>query len=63
MKNGCGKSNLKRFIKINKDNLTEDIIKYSLNKIPLFVSVLLDKPISKIREAKVKQFRLEDLKN
>lgn len=60
---GCGKSNLKRFLKINKDKLTEDIISYATNKIPLFVSVLLDLELSTIREKKEKQKILLTIKD
>lgn len=60
---GCGKSNLKRFLKINKDKLTEDIISYATNKIPLFVTVLLDLELSTIREKKEKQKILLTIKD
>lgn len=60
---GCGKSNLKRFLKINKDKLTEDIISYATNKVPLFVTVLLDLELSIIREKKEKQKILLTIKD
>lgn len=60
---GCGKSNLKRFLKINKDKLTEDIISYATNKVPLFVTVLLDLELSTIREKKEKQKILLTIKD